>query len=236
MIEIRDLEKTYKGKKGARVEALRGVSFTCRPGEVFGLLGPNGAGKTTALRIVSTALRATGGSGRVMDYDIATQSRQVRQSIGFLSTNTGLYDRLSPREVLTYFGRLFRMHPIALRKRIDELAETFQMSEFLDRRCDKLSTGMKQKVNIARTVIHSPPVMIFDEPTSAMDNGSENRFKERLMATIKGKTLILITHRASLLTLVDRLIVIDGGKVVADGPKETVLKRLAEKKIRTTGT
>jgi sodium transport system ATP-binding protein len=219
LIEIRDLRKTYKGKKGARVEALRGVSFTCRPGEVFGLLGPNGAGKTTALRIISTALKATGGSGRVMDYDIAMQSRQVRQSIGFLSTNTGLYGRLSPREVLTYFGRLFRMEPATLRKRIDELAETFQMTEFLDRHCDKLSTGMKQKVNIARTVIHSPPVMVFDEPTTGLDVLTSRTIVQFIQqCRAERRTVLFSTHiMAEVAKLCDQVAIIHEGVLLFSG-------------------
>ncbi|MDA7980633.1 MAG: ATP-binding cassette domain-containing protein [Pirellulales bacterium] len=215
MIEVKDLQKTYKGRKSKRVEALRGVSFSCEPGKVFGLLGPNGAGKTTALRIISTALRPTGGEGRVMGKDIVRESAEVRRNVGFLSTNTGLYGRLTPREVLWYFGRLFQMPPGEIESRIQELTTTFGMDEFLDRACDKLSTGMRQKVNIARTVLHSPPVIVFDEPTTGLDvitAKSIVEFIERCRE--EGRTVIFSTHH---MTEVDRLCdqigIIDSGQL-----------------------
>ena len=219
MIEIHDLRKAYKGRRRAKVEALRGVTFECRPGEVFGLLGPNGAGKTTALRIVSTALEATSGTGRVMGHDIASQSREVRANIGFLSSNTGLYGRLSAREVLVYFGRLFGMEPGAIEGRIQELAEMFDMSAFLDRPCDKLSTGMRQKVNIARTVIHSPPVMVFDEPTTGLDVLTSRTIVRFIrQCRDEGRTVLFSTHIMSEVEkLCDRVAVIHEGTLMFCG-------------------
>ena len=149
MIEVRQLCKSFKDRKRGRLEAVRDVSFTCRPGEVFGLLGPNGAGKTTTLRIIATALKPSAGGGSVMGCDLARQAREVRRQIGFLSTNTGLYGRLSPREILTYFGRLFGMSEAAIAARIDELAAIFLMTDFLERPCDKLSGGRHGGVGLA---------------------------------------------------------------------------------------
>ena len=205
--------------KRTKVTALSGVSFECRPGEVFGLLGPNGAGKTTALRIISTALRASGGRGSVMGFDISSQSRKVRESIGFLSSNTGLYGRLSPREVLRYFGRLYSMEEAALDRRIAEVSEMFDMKGFLDRACDKLSTGMRQKVNIARTVIHSPPVMVLDEPTSGLDVLTSRTIVQFIrQCRDEGRTVLFSTHVIPWVEAVcERVVVIDRGKIVADG-------------------
>lgn len=195
MIEVEALGKTYKGKRRSTVTALEGVSFECAPGEVFGLLGPNGAGKTTCLRILSTALRPTSGRARVMGHDILREAEAVRRKIGFLSSNTGLYGRLSAREVLAYFGKLFGMSDEAVRERTAALAETFGMQEFLDRNCDALSTGMRQKVNIARTVIHSPPVMVFDEPTAGLDVLTSRTIVQFIKACREeGRTVIFSTH------------------------------------------
>ena len=195
MIEVHGLSKTYKGKKRTQVEALRDVSFTCQPGQVFGLLGPNGAGKTTCLRILSTALRPTRGTAVVGGRDIVEDPRGVRENIGFLSSNTGLYGRLTAREVLGYFGRLFDMKQDRIDARISELAKTFSMEDFLDRPCDKLSTGMRQKVNIARTVIHSPPVMVFDEPTSGLDVLTSRTIVQFIgQCREEGKTVLFSTH------------------------------------------
>ena len=222
MIEVEALSKTYRSGRRARVEALRDVSFTCRPGQVFGLLGPNGAGKTTCLRILSTALRASGGSARIDGTDVAREPRAVRRKIGFLSSNTGLYGRLTAREVLLYFGRLFGLAPGVLAARIAELAETFDMAEFLDRPCDKLSTGMRQKVNIARTVIHSPPVMVFDEPTSGLDVLTSRtivQFIHRCRSA--GKTVLFSTHiMAEVEKLCDQVAIVHAGRLFFTGSVE----------------
>lgn len=222
MIEVRDLIKTYRDRKRGKIEALRGISFDCPPGQIFGLLGPNGAGKTTALRIISTALRPTAGTGRVLDFDLTRQSRQVRESIGFLSCNTGLYVRLTAREVLTYFGRLFRMSNSDIAGRIQELADLFEMGDFLDRACGKLSTGMQQKVNIARTVIHSPPVMIFDEPTAGLDVLTSRTIINFIRACKEeGRTVLLSTHiMAEVEKLCDRVAILHEGKIYFDGTVE----------------
>ena len=227
MIEIHDLCKTFRDRKRGKVEAVREVSFTCRPGEVFGLLGPNGAGKTTTLRVISTALKPTSGGGKVMGYDLVTRSARVRENIGFLSSNTGLYGRLTPREVLTYFGRLFGMDPAQIERRISELAEVFQMNDFLDRVCDKLSGGMRQKVNVARTVFHSPPVMVFDEPTTGLDVLT-NRTIIQFIRQCKEqqRTVLFSTHvRAEVQKLCDRVAVIHRGRMLFCGRLDEIHHR-----------
>ena len=219
MIEVRGLTKTFKDRKAGRVEALRGVSFDCRAGEVFGLLGPNGAGKTTALRILSTAIKPTAGRATVMGHDVATQARQVRKSIGFLSGTTELYGRLTPREVLRYFGRLFYMSESGIDARIGELADAFEMDGFLDRPCDKLSTGMRQKANIARAVIHSPPVVIFDEPTKGLDVLTGRAIVDFVsQCRRQQRTVLFSTHIMSEVErLCDRVAVIHLGSLLYSG-------------------
>lgn len=230
MIEVSGLSKTYKGKRKARVEALKEVSFSAKPGQVFGLLGPNGAGKTTCLRILSTALRPSSGSARVDGTDIVADPRAVREKVGFLSSNTGLYGRLTAREVLTYFGRLFRMESKAIEARIKDLAETFAMEGFLDRPCDKLSTGMRQKVNIARTVIHSPPVMVFDEPTSGLDVLTSRTIVQFIgQCREEGKTVLFSTHiMAEVERLCDHVAIVHEGRLFFSGSVEELRSRYGE--------
>ncbi|MBI3857953.1 MAG: ATP-binding cassette domain-containing protein [Planctomycetes bacterium] len=175
--------------------AADGVTFSARGGEVFGLLGPNGAGKTTTLRMLSTVLTPTSGTALIAGHDVVHEPDAVRASIGFLSGNTGLYPRLTPREVLRYFGRMYGMNGAQLEGRIDELATLLDMTDFLGKRCDALSSGMKQKVNVARTVLHDPPVLILDEPTVGLDV-----LKSRTIVNLvkdcrtQGKCVIFSTH------------------------------------------
>ena len=183
MIEVKHLAKRFrlppqKDKASAVRDprehdgwfhAVRDVSFSCAPGEVLGLLGPNGAGKTTTLRLLSTALQADAGSALVNGVDVLRQPLVARQSIGFLSGSTGLYGRLTARENVEYFGRLHGMPADRLKQRCDELFALLQMEHYGSKRADQLSTGMKQKCAIARTVVHGPQVVILDEPTTGLD-------------------------------------------------------------------
>jgi len=150
-------------------QAVRDVSFTCAPGEVLGLLGPNGAGKTTTLRLLSTALKPDAGSIRANGVDLLRDPLVARRHIGFLSGSTGLYGRLTARENVEYFGRLHGMAPDVLQRRCDTLFALLDMESYGNRRVDQLSTGMKQKCAIARTVVHSPHFVILDEPTTGLD-------------------------------------------------------------------
>src|SRR5579862_2889548 len=169
MIHVENLTKEFSDLRRGSVAALDDVSFDVRPGEIFGLLGPNGAGKTTCLRILSTVLTPSSGTACVAGYDVVTHAADVRARIGFMSGNTGIYDRMTAWELVEYFGRLHGMDERILQRRLDEIFTTLQMQEFRDILGSKMSTGMRQKVSIARTIIHNPPVLIFDEPTSGLD-------------------------------------------------------------------
>src|SRR5262249_6132287 len=169
MIEVRDLSKWFRGPDGSQVAAVDGLRFTVRPGEVFGLLGPNGAGKTTTLRILCTVLKPSAGTANVAGFDLIPQAAEVRRHVGFLSANTGVYDRMTAWEMVEYYGRLNEVPPDVLRARMDDLFATLQMDAFRDVPGGKMSTGMKQKVSIARALVNAPPVLIFDEPTAGLD-------------------------------------------------------------------
>src|SRR5665213_2797134 len=169
MIQVENLTKSFRDLRRGLVHAVDHVSFTARPGEIFGLLGANGAGKTTTMRILCTVLRPTGGRAIVAGYDVATQPSQVRQNIGFLSANTAIYDRMSAWELVQYFGRLYGLTEERLRERLETVFTSLQMNDFRDTLGAKMSTGMRQKVSIARAIVHDPPVLIFDEPTVGLD-------------------------------------------------------------------
>ena len=219
MIDARHLVKRFRDRKRGVVCAVDGVSFSCQPGEIYGLLGANGAGKTTTLRILATILAPSEGTAVVAGYDLARDPQKVRSRVGFLSTATALYGRLSAREMVEYFGRLHGLDEPTLRHRIDEIFARLEMNDFRDRRCDHLSTGMKQKVSIARTLVHDPPVMIFDEPTLGLDVMTART----IVAFIRecrdnGKTVIFSTHVMSEVEkLCDHVGIIHGGKLLAEG-------------------
>jgi sodium transport system ATP-binding protein len=227
MIEAQQLVKRFHDKKRGAVCAVDGVSFTCRPGQVYGLLGANGAGKTTTLRILATILAPTEGTAVVAGYDVTKEPRNVRSSVGFLSTATALYGRLSAREMVEYFGRLHGLEETVLQRRIDELFGRLEMNDFCDRRCDKLSTGMKQKVSIARTLVHDPVVMIFDEPTLGLDVMAARTIVQFIReCRDSGKTVIFSTHVMSEAEkLCDRIGIIHGGKLLAEGTLSELRER-----------
>lgn len=169
MIEVQGLTKVFTDKKRGKVTAVNNVSFSCPAGQVFGLLGLNGAGKTTTLRMLATMLKPDSGTATVAGHDLLKSPGEVRKSIGFLTGNTGLYIRLTGREILLYFGQLQGLSRSAVSERIEKFSAMLDMEEFLDVRVDKYSTGMKQKVSITRTLIHDPKVLILDEPTLGLD-------------------------------------------------------------------
>src|ERR1019366_5093274 len=155
MIRVENLVKEYRDSKKGVVRALDGITFEANPGEIFGLIGDNGAGKTTTLRILSTVLTPTSGRAEIDGLDVVTHADEVRSHFGFISGTTGLYGRLTPRETLSYFGGLYGLSTETCKRRTDELITTLGIAEFADRQCDKLSTGQKQRVGIARTVLHN---------------------------------------------------------------------------------
>jgi sodium transport system ATP-binding protein len=219
MIEAHELTKTFKDKKRGLITAVDHVSFTRRPGQIYGLLGANGAGKTTTLRVLATLLTPTSGTATVAGFDVAREPEKVRANVGFLAASTALYGRLTAREMIDYFGRLNGMNPAAIRARIKQLSAELDMDEFLDRRCEKFSTGMKQKTSIARTLVHDPAVMIFDEPTLGLDVMTARaivRFVRDCRA--RGKTVIYSTHVMSEVEkLCDVIGIIHDGKLLAEG-------------------
>ncbi|HWX38833.1 MAG TPA: ATP-binding cassette domain-containing protein [Candidatus Sulfotelmatobacter sp.] len=219
MIEARQLVKRFYDRKRGDVCAVNGVSFSCRPGEVYGLLGANGAGKTTVLRILSTILAPTEGTAIVAGFDVARDPQSVRGRVGFLSAATALYGRLSAQEMVEYFGRLHGLDEPTLQRRIDNIFTRLEMNGFRERRCDRLSTGIKQKVSIARTLVHDPPVMIFDEPTVGLDVMAART----IVAFIRecrdnGKTVVFSTHvMAEVEKVCDRVGIIHRGELLAEG-------------------
>jgi len=233
MIEARNLSKQFQDKKRGVVRAVENVSFRCQPGQIYGLLGANGAGKTTTLRMLATILEPTGGTALVAGYDIVEQPEKVRANVGFLSTATALYARLTAQEMVEYFGRLYGMDEPALKRRIDELFARLEMNDFRDRRCDKLSTGMKQKVSIARTLVHDPPVMIFDEPTLGLDIMTARTIVGFIRECRQhGKTVIFSTHIMSEVEkLCDIIGIIDGGRLLAEGALAELRRRYAEQDL-----
>lgn len=169
MIRVEHLCKSYPDLRRGEVVALGGVTFSAGAGEIYGLLGPNGAGKTTCLRILATVLTPTSGRAEVAGIDVTKDPLEVRKRIGYMSASTGVYDRMTAYEMVEYFGRLHGMTSAKLKERIEQLFEQLDMNDFRDRVGSKLSTGMRQKVSIARAIVHDPPVLIFDEPTTGLD-------------------------------------------------------------------
>jgi sodium transport system ATP-binding protein len=219
MIETEGLTKHFPGPDGKPVAAVDDLTFTVQPGEVFGLLGPNGAGKTTTLRLLCTVLKPSQGFATVAGYDIVTQANQVRHAVGFLSANTGVYDRMTAWEMVEYYGRLYGLRGPQLRTRMDELFESLHMTDFRDVPGGRLSTGMRQKVSIARALVHDPPVLIFDEPTNGLDVLVQ-RAVLRGIAELRGrgKTILFSTHVMSEVEkLCDRVAIMARGRIVASG-------------------
>lgn len=229
MIEATNLTKLFKDKKRGEIRAVDDISFTCRPGEIYGLLGPNGAGKTTTLRMLSTAIKPTSGSAVIYGVDVAKEPQRVRSRVGFLSGNTGLYRRLSPREMVTYFGKLYGMTSDAIKERADKIFAMLDMHDFADSRNDKLSSGMKQKVSIARSVIHDPPAMVFDEPTTGLDVISSRTIVNFIrQCRNEGKTVIFSTHIMSeAMRLCDKIGIIHQGKLYTEGTVQEILDQTA---------
>lgn len=218
MIRVNGLTKEFHDFNGV-FRALDNVSFTVRPGEIYGLLGPNGAGKTTCLRILSTVLKPSRGFAEVAGINVMHDPEAVRSNIGFMSCNTGIYDRMTAREMVEYFGRLYGIPEDKLQPRIEEIFDVLQMNEIRDRLGSKMSTGMKQKVSIARTIVHDPPVIIFDEPTSGLDVLVARNVLQTVAALKEqGKCIIFSTHiMREVEKLCDRIAVIHRGRIVDEG-------------------
>jgi len=253
MIEIKNISKSYKLSRQQRKEmgtefvgksvlAVDDISFLCKPGRIFGLIGPNGAGKTSTLRMIGTMLKPSSGTISVNGFDTVEDPQSVKESLGFLSGNTGLYDRLTAEEMVKYYSDLHEMSDADFQKSRDRLFTLLNMEEFAGRRIGKLSTGMMQKVNIARTMIHEPEVVVFDEPTSGLDVMA-SRSIIRLIKECgeEGRTVIFSSHRlAEIQSLCDDLAIIHKGKLFFNGTYEEFdsqkqTKTLEDEFIRLVG-
>jgi sodium transport system ATP-binding protein len=227
VIQVEHLSKKFLDYQKSWVTAVSDVSFECRPGAIFGLLGPNGAGKTTTLRILSTVLRPTGGRATVAGFDVLTQAAQVRANIGYMSASTGIYDRMTAWELVEYFGRLYGLDGDDLRGRMEAIFDWLQMNDFRDTLGSKMSTGMRQKVSIARTIVHDPPVLIFDEPTSGLDVlVARNVLQKIAELRDQGKTIVFSTHSMhEVEKLCDEVAIIHKGRLQAEGTPAGLLER-----------
>lgn len=216
-VRVAGLTKTFYDEGRGEVHAASEVSFTCKRGEIFGLLGANGAGKTTTLRMLSTILQPTAGDAFLAGYSVTQQPEEVRRRLGFYSASTALYPRLTARETIEFFARINRYPEAQVKARVDELIERFAIGPFADARVEKLSSGMKQKVSIARTLVHDPPILIFDEPTVGLDVLNALGLVENVRSLkAEGKTVLYSTHIMSEVEkLCDRVAILHGGRVLA---------------------
>ncbi len=224
MIEVKNLTKRFKKD----VTAVDGITFKANDGEILGLLGENGAGKTTTLRMLATMLKITDGEALINGHDVIKEADKVRGEIGILfGGEVGLYDRLTARENIKYFAELNGMSKEETNKSIEELAKNLDMTEYLDRRVGKFSRGMKQKVAIARSIVHNPSVVLFDEPTIGLDVTSAKIVQDFILkCKSDGRTIIFSSHTIpEVEKLCDKIVIIHKGKVVEEGK----LKELEEK-------
>jgi sodium transport system ATP-binding protein len=233
MIRVDNLCKSFRDLRRGLVFAVDHVSFEARAGEIFGLLGPNGAGKTTTMRILCTVLRPTGGTATVAGFDVASQPADVRQHIGFMSMNTAVYDRMTAWELVEYFAGLYGLSGDRLRERMETVFATLQMNDFRDTLGAKMSTGMRQKVSIARAIVHDPPVLIFDEPTAGLDvlvARAVLQSIERLREL--GKCILYSTHiMREVERLCDRVAIVSHGRVQANGTLAELRERFGQQDL-----
>ena len=219
MIQVEGLTKIFHDNKRGKVVAVNHLEFNCQKGKIFGLLGPNGAGKTTTLRILTTMMQPTDGKAKINGFDVVKKPHEVRKQIGFLSGETGLYGRFTPRETLKFFGKINGMENKAIDKKMDDIFHTLNMDNFKDVRVDKLSTGMKQKLSIARCILHDPSVLILDEPTVGLDIITARTVTDYVKEFKKqGKCVIYSTHiMREAEKLCDTIGIIHHGKLLANG-------------------
>lgn len=222
MIETQNLTKTYNSRKEGRVDALGGLSLSCPAGKVYALLGSNGAGKTTLLRILSTLINATSGDATIGGLSVRQAKDDVRRLIGVVSYETGIYERMTPREIALFFGRLNGLDEATIARNLDACVEMLQMRDFVDRRTDGFSTGMKQKTVILRALITDPQVLLFDEPTAGLDLRTSKNVADHIrLLRDQGKTVLLTTHILwEAERLADTIGILAEGTLVAEGSLE----------------
>ena len=219
MIDVHNLTKIFYTHTGQEHTAVDGLSLQVSRGEIYGLLGPNGAGKTTALRVLAGLMQPTFGDVRVDGVSGMADPMALKERTGFLTANTGLYARLSPRETLRYFGELRGIPPIALEAQIDELIALLGLTAFADRRCEGMSTGERQRVQIARTLLGHPQILILDEPTNGLDVLSNRLILDFVkQASRRGHTVVLSTHHLDEVeNICHRFGMLHKGKLLAEG-------------------
>jgi sodium transport system ATP-binding protein len=223
MVEVESLSKRFKD-----VDAVNKVSFKVKSGEIVGMLGKNGAGKTTTLRLLATILKPTGGSARINGFDINMEPDRVRSQIGILfGGEAGLYDRLTARENISYFAGLYNMSRSEADESIDYLSRYLGTEDYIDKRVGTFSRGMKQKVAIARAIVHKPSVMLFDEPTIGLDIISAKIVQDFLLTCKEqNKAIIFSSHNLQEIEkLCDRIVIIDKGEIIEDGTLEELQQR-----------
>jgi sodium transport system ATP-binding protein len=230
MITVDGLTKSFNSTDRKKVDSVDHVSFECHSGEVFGIIGPNGAGKTTLLRMLSTILEPTSGHATVAGYDICEFPDAVRQNIGFVSPSHGLYDRMTVRQNLRYFGLLNGISKNEIDEIIDEVIRWLGIQEYANTICKKLSTGIRQRVSIARAIVHQPPVIFFDEPTNGLDDASTAAILKFIRDCRKeGQAVIFSTHIMSQVEAIcDRIAVMVRGRIVAVGTLDELRESTGE--------
>jgi sodium transport system ATP-binding protein len=233
MILAEELVKTFPTPDAEPLRAVDGLSFCVRPGEIYGLLGPNGAGKTTTLRILSGLMRPTSGRAVVAGFDVATQLHEVKRRIGFLTASTGLYQRLTPREMLVYFAQLHGHDRAWIASRVAELIAWLGMGSFADLRCGALSTGQRQRASIARAIVADPPVLVLDEPTLGLDVMTNRVILDFVRRQREaGKTILLSTHYLDEAErLCDRVGLLHRGRLVAEGDLDSLRARVGRQRL-----
>ena len=227
------LDARSLGKRFGQVEAVTEVSLAVRPGEIVGLLGPNGAGKTTTLRMLAGILSPDRGQVLVDGVDVHVDPIVAKRRIGFLSGDTQLYQRLSPREVLAYFGQLYELDPALVAARSRTLIDELDMQAYADRPCGTLSSGQKQRANVARAFLHDPPLLILDEPTNALDVVSGQFIVQAIrQARDAGRAVLFSTHiMGEAEYLCDRIVLIHQGGVVDAGTLPELLVRSGQRNL-----
>lgn len=234
MVDVRGLSKIYDEPNGGQIFAANDVTLSCGAGEIFGLLGPNGAGKTTTLRCLATILTPTRGGATIAGHDLIKEPEMVRRSIGFLSGTTGVYARLTPRETLRFFGAMYGWQGERLEKRVEEVLAMFDVTSYADRPNDRLSTGMKQRVSLARAIVHDPPVLILDEPTTGLDPVVSRTVEQAVRKLADaGKCVVFSTHMLwQAEEICDRVAVMAGGKVLGTGTAVELRQRYDAKDLK----
>lgn len=235
---VKTFVKTEKKNKKTEFNAVDGVSLEIKPGEILGILGPNGAGKTTLLRMLGTLMSPTEGQVIMMDErgEPITEELMIKKRIGYLSGNTKLYKRLSAREMLFIMGNIYDMQTAEIEKRIREIIDIMDLSEFIDNRIERLSTGQTQRISIARCLLHSPQVYIFDEPTLGLDIISSESII-RFMRTEKeaGKSVLYSTHYMEEAEfLCDQILMMHQGQIIAKGTPEELKQMTETSNLRDT--